>query len=114
MTDRIEKRLEDEIIGEIESLGDLDPGSEDYKAVVDGIAKLCKAQTEMENAKAENNTQRAKTILDRVRLCVDAAGIVLPLIFYANWMRKGLKFEETGTFTSTTFKNLIGKFRPEK
>ena len=45
---------------------------------------------------------------------LEAAGIVLPLIFYGTWMRRGFKFEENGTFTSTTFRSLFGKFKPTK
>lgn len=48
------------------------------------------------------------------RLGIEAAGIILPLMFYASWMRRGFKFEETGSFTSTTFKNLFQKFKPTK
>lgn len=47
-----------------------------------------------------------------LRLGVEAAGIILPMVFYAYWMRKGFKFEETGTFTSTTFRGLFNRFRP--
>lgn len=47
-----------------------------------------------------------------IRLGAELAGIVLPLMFYANWMTKGFKFEETGTFTSTTFKSLFNRFKP--
>lgn len=45
---------------------------------------------------------------------LDTAGIVVPLIFYGVWMNRGLKFEKDGTFTSTTFKNLIHFFKPTK
>lgn len=48
------------------------------------------------------------------RLGVEAAGIILPLLFYAVWMNKGFKFEETGTFTSTTFRGLFSRFRLTK
>jgi hypothetical protein len=48
------------------------------------------------------------------KLGIEAAGIILPLMFYACWINKGLKFEETGTFTSGTFKGLINRFRPTK
>ena len=48
------------------------------------------------------------------RFGAEAAGIILPLIFYATWMRKGFKFEESGTFTSTTFRGLFQKFKPTK
>lgn len=49
-----------------------------------------------------------------VKIGVAAAELVLPLIFYGVWMKKGLKFEETGTYTSQTFKNLFNRFKPTK
>ena len=59
--------------------------------------------------------QLADQAIDRYfRIGAEAAGILLPLIFYAIWMRKGFKFEETGTYTSTTFKGLFNRFRPVK
>ena len=45
---------------------------------------------------------------------IAAAEIVLPLIFYGIWMRRGFKFEETGTYTSGTFRNLFNRFKPTK
>lgn len=50
----------------------------------------------------------------RIRHVIEAAGIVLPIGFYWTWMRRGFKFEETGAVTSTTFRNLISKFRLTK
>jgi hypothetical protein len=47
-------------------------------------------------------------------LGIEIIGIGLPLIFYASWMRRGFKFEETGTYTSTTFKGLFNRFKPTK
>ena len=51
---------------------------------------------------------------DKVKLIdlgVQAAGIILPIIFYGSWVKKGLEFEKEGTFTSTTFKGLISKLK---
>ena len=51
---------------------------------------------------------------DKVKLIdlgVQAAGIILPIIFYGSWVKKGLEFEKEGTFTSTTFKSLISKLK---
>ncbi len=54
-------------------------------------------------------------VIDRyVRIGVAAAELVLPLVFYGVWMKRGLKFEETGTYTSQTFKNLFNRFRPTR
>lgn len=49
-----------------------------------------------------------------IKILVDGAVVLVPIIFYNVWMNKGFKFEETGTFTSSTFKNLFGKFKPTK
>ena len=54
------------------------------------------------------------TMNDKVKLIdlgVQAAGIILPIIFYGSWVKKGLEFEKEGTFTSTTFKGLISKLK---
>lgn len=45
---------------------------------------------------------------------IAAAELLIPLMFYGIWMRKGFKFEETGTYTSTTFRGLFNRFRPTK
>lgn len=54
------------------------------------------------------------TMNDKVKLIdlgVQAAGIILPIMFYGSWIKKGLEFEKSGTFTSNTFKSLISKFK---
>lgn len=43
-----------------------------------------------------------------------ALELVLPIVAYGMWYRKGLKFEETGTVTSPMTKNLIAKMLPKK
>ena len=59
--------------------------------------------------------QAMDQMIDRcVRTGVAVGELVLPLVFYGIWMNKGFKFEETGSFTSTTFKNLLNRFRPTK
>lgn len=49
-----------------------------------------------------------------VKVLIDGATVLVPIIFYNVWMNKGFKFEETGTYTSNTFKNLFNKFKPNK
>jgi hypothetical protein len=49
-----------------------------------------------------------------VRIAVAGAELVLPLMFYGIWMRRGFKFEESGVYSSTTFRNLFSRFRPTK
>ena len=59
--------------------------------------------------------QIEENVKDRyVKIGIAAAELVLPLTFYAFWMRKGFKFEEKGTYTSTTFRGLFSRFKPTK
>ncbi len=79
---------------------------------------------EMDSKKQEADQIREETALkqqakenriDRVvKVVVAGVELVVPLLFYGIWMNKGFRFEETGSFTSTTFKNLLSRFRPTK
>lgn len=129
MVDEIKELLEDEIKSEITNLSLMESGSTEHTAAVENLSKLYKLK--IEEAKNEREfTESAKTreietqlkreqmseqVKDRyIKLCMDVAGLVLPLMFYASWMKKGFKFEESGTFTSTTFRGLFSRFRPSK
>ena len=60
-------------------------------------------------------SQLDEQVKDRYfKLGIAAAELLIPIMFYGIWMRKGLKFEETGTYTSTTFRGLFNRFRPTK
>lgn len=64
---------------------------------------------------AAQKLQARDQMIDRcVRTGVAVGELVLPLVFYGIWMNRGFKFEETGAFTSTTFKNLLNRFKPTK
>ena len=82
--------------------------------------ELKQAQLDQEVAKnvecfhADAKKLRYDNIREVAKLGVDIMGIALPLVFYGVWMCKGFKFEETGTYTSTTFKNLFSRFRATK
>lgn len=60
-------------------------------------------------------SQLDEQVKDRYfKLGIATAELLIPLMFYGIWMRKGFKFEETGTYTSTTFRGLFNRFRPTK
>lgn len=121
--------LEEEIRSEFGKLSTLNLGSKEHSEAIDSVVKLYKLnieETENErefvrksdestNADVELRLKETQARDDRLnrylRVGVEAAGVVLPLVFYGIWMRRGFKFEETGTFTSQTFKGLINKFR---
>ena len=48
-----------------------------------------------------------------IKFGCETAKVIVPIIFYTKWMNKGFEFEKTGTFTSNTFRNLFGRFKPE-
>jgi len=129
MGEEIRKLLEEEIKTEIRDLSTLEPGSKEKSTAIEDLAKLYRLRIEETrnewdfNEKYESRdsdmqfkkNQLEEQVKDRYfRLGVEVASIILPLIFYGIWMRKGFKFEETGTFTSTTFRGLFNRFRPTK
>lgn len=143
MDEQIRQALADEILSQLNGLSNLQPGSKEQQTAVENVTKLyrlgledVKADTDYDekvyrrdvDAQHEQNEldwqtreeqfkkdQLAEQIKDRYfKLGIEVAGIVLPLIFYATWMKRGFKFEETGTYTSTTFRGLFNRFRPTK
>ena len=102
----IDNMLCEELKGKLELLKTLDPGTDEYKNLLDDIYKLCKLVDGC-NVREKN----LDNILKAAGICVEVMGIVLPLLFYAKWMKEGFKFEETGTFTSATFRGLFQKFK---
>ena len=102
---------------------------EEIKAGTDADEKRERRKMDSEQRKAELDGKKADRdqeetfqkrqamdqMIDRcVRTGVAVGELVLPLVFYGIWMNRGFKFEETGSFTSTTFKNLLNRFRPTK
>lgn len=129
MDEEIRKMLEEEIKAEIRDLSTLEPGSKEKSTAIEDLAKLYKLR--IEETKNEwdfdekyesrdsdiqfKKDQLEEQVKDRYfRFGVEVAGIILPLIFYAAWMKRGFKFEETGTYTSTTFRSLFNRFKPTK
>lgn len=129
METKTKELLEGEIEAQFSSLSSLVAGSKEKSAAINDLAtlyrmKIEETKSEMElDEKYENRRQEeyykraqlAEQVKDRYfKTAIAAAGIVLPLIFYAVWMRRGFRFEEEGTYTSTTFRGLFNHFRPTK
>ncbi len=121
--------LEEEIKAEIKRLGSLESGSQEHITAVDSLTKLYKLKLEedkntyerldkIENREIDQESktaQMAESVKDRYfRFGMAAAELVLPLMFYGVWMKRGFKFEQDGTFTSQTFRGLFSRFRPTK
>lgn len=114
--DQTNELLTRQLTEEIAKLSTMEDGSEEKTATINGISQMYKLKIEEERMKSEFKAQdleREENRLDRIITHVlDGAKLVLPLGVYLIYLRKGFKFEETGTFTSQTFRNLIGKIKP--
>lgn len=132
----IEELLSEEIAAQFKALSRLKSGSEEKTTAIDDLTKLYKLRIEenksvwdadekydrriMDGKSVTKDNdfkerQIAEQIKDRYfRVGIAAAELLIPLMCYGIWMNKGFKFEETGTFTSSTFKGLINRFKPTK
>lgn len=121
--------LLEEIEDELNDLTKVSLGSEEYKASVDGIAKLMDRAIEMERMdretkdkvdERENENQNRKTqdkleTRDRlIKNCIAVAGIVIPTVVTIWGTNKSLKFEEDGTITTIMGRGFINKLLPKK
>lgn len=67
------------------------------------------------DAAREKETKVKSERKDRIiKVSLTILEICGPLILYAIFMAKGFKFEESGTYTSGTFRNLINKLGVRK
>lgn len=132
MKNIIIEKIEKEIDRLLEELTKVDPSSKDYADITsrigdlyltlhkEGELNLNKDKVEIERQKVEDDSLirvediNQNKLWNGVKTGVEVLGVVAPLVFYGIWMSRGLKFEEEGSFTSTTFKGLIGKFKPTK
>ncbi len=123
--DEIKNLLNEEIQKQFKDLTSFTPGSKEKDTAVDTLTKLYKLKLEENKLENEEDARVCDGLIkseeknERVRdryfkFGLEAAGIILPLIFYATWMNRGFRFEETGTFVSTTFRNLFSRFKPTR
>lgn len=129
MADNISEQLDDVIEKRLKEFDCYDLDSENTKQAVEAIEKLYKLKIEerkvegelyekqktRENEEDVKNKELHEKRVDRwVNGAITVASTAASLVFYGIWMNKGFKFEETGSFTSTTFKGLFNRFRPMK
>ena len=121
---KIENMLREEIQTEITELGKLELGSDKYKSTVDGVTKLVDRVIEMEKndierqdridaREEENQIKMEEMNVDRkdriIKNILTAAGIIIPVGVTIWGTKISLKFEETGTVTTTAGRNFINK-----
>ena len=139
MENTIEGLLDDVIKSELEKVKDSIMSPEEKRTTVEYLVKLNSIQTERKEVKRKETELELKhlELEDKIEVQTDdkaykevlvkremlqtfvkggieVLGVVAPIMFYSAWMKRGLRFEETGTYTSQTFKGLFGKFKPTK
>ena len=116
LNESLNKEFMDEISYQLREASTLPAGSEEQIAVYDSVAKMYKLALEDEKMNRERRekehdnqvqerVQKKRFILDAVNVGVTAVGVGATI-----WgLVRGFKFEETGTFTSQTQRNLFSK-----
>lgn len=117
----IEALLKEEIQSEFETLKNVDTGSEEYKATVDGLTKLVDRAIEIEkfNAEREENELKREQMKDEkidrwVKNGLTLVGVLVPAGLTVWGTYKSFKFEETGTITTIMGRGFINKLLPKK
>lgn len=112
--------IELEILRGTQDLNSFEVGDEMYNSRIKAISGLLDIRKKMfdeifdRSEKMEKMEQSKKEDMHKyIGYAINVAGIVLPLIFYGTWFRKGLTFEETGVYTSGMVKNLMNKMQPK-
>jgi len=132
MRNIIVESIESEIERLLEEMAKVDVNSEDYEKLINRVNELYSTihkETELElsfnkievdstiardESCAKHEELKQSKLWNGVKIGAEVIGVVAPLVFYGVWMNRGLEYEKEGSYTSTTFKGLIGKFKPTK
>ena len=118
----IGERLDREYMDTLKAIADVQAGTEEAKWQLQKLAELHKQRMNEEQTGRENYASYEEIELKReqlkdgkfdriVKVVVDGVAIVLPCVVSSYWMGKGLKFEETGSFTSRVGNWVSGHLR---
>lgn len=125
----IKELLEAEVVDQLEGLRDLTLGTEEYKTTVDNIVKLTDRVIDIEKLESENDEKAASREIENdfrlkqmdedrkdrwMRNGITVASIVIPTIVTIWGTFKTLKFEETGTITTSMGRGFVNKLLPKK
>lgn len=125
----IKTLLVEEVQDELDNLGALELGSEEYKTTVDGLTKLIDRVIDIE--KLESDSKEKVIVMENendfklkqmdeerkdrlIRNGIAVAGIVIPSLITIWGTVKSLKFEEEGTITTIVGRGFINKLLPKK
>ncbi len=109
----LKKKLEEECERTLDDVSQAVAGSEGAKAQLEKLAMLHKLRMEEEKIDCINRDRVSKETCDRMedrnkkidnllKFLTNIAAIGIPTAASCFWMRKGMKFEETGSYTGHT------------
>lgn len=114
----IEHLLAEEIEARIAQLKSMKPDSDEYKAAIDGIAKLTDRLIEIEKVNDERNDKDRNSVIDKkdrmIKNAINVAGIIVPAGLAIWGTLKSLRFEATGTVTTLMGRGWLNKLIPKK
>lgn len=124
MKHEIEELLKNEICEDLENLREIEFGSDEYKTGIDSITKLIDREVELrkieverldkiESRKADEEYKTKQLKDNRIEKAIGyvlkVGEIVIPVMVIVWGTKVSLKFEETGTMTTTAGRNFFGK-----
>lgn len=112
-TNEMEK-IDERLIGLInEELSDIELGLLDDEKKAEALGRIEKyykmLNKEPKEDKEDKEDKKRKNRIEVAKILVPAGCTLVSLAAYAMFFFSGLGFEATGTFTTQTMKNLIGK-----
>lgn len=118
----IRKMLDDEYTETLQAISEARTGGEAAKWELQKLTELHKQRMNEEQTERDSYVQFEELELkkkqakdgkfDRItKVALDGAAIVVPCVVSSYWMGKGLKFEETGSFTSRVGNWVSGHLR---
>lgn len=122
---KIKETLYKEIEDELQTLNEIEVGTDEYKSSVDGVTKLLDRAIEIEKHEAEMKEREAERIAKNIQVAeeqkdrvvknyIAAGGVVLPLLVTIWGTLKSFKFEKDGTVTTIMGRGFINKLLPKK
>ena len=122
---KIKETLYKEIEDELQALNEIEVGTDEYKASVDGVTKLLDRAIEIEKHEAEMKEREAERIAKNIQVAeeqkdrvvknyISAGGVVLPLLVTIWGTLKSFQFEKDGTVTTIMGRGFINKLLPKK
>ena len=126
---RIETKLQEEIANELDEVGKMTLGSDEYRCTVDGLAKLMDKAIELERINIERRDKvevreeesdfRAKQMAEerkdrQIKNWIALLGIAIPTAVTIWGTIKSIEFEKEGTITTIMGRGFINKLLPKK